>query len=59
MVDRITPATTEADIARLAELTGYHDPGLVVHEPFGQWVIEDKFAAGRPAWDQVGVQMVR
>jgi len=59
MVDRITPATTDADIARLAELTGYHDTGLVVHEPFGQWVIEDTFAAGRPAWDQVGAQMVR
>jgi len=59
MVDRITPATTQADITHLAELTGYHDPGLVVHEPFGQWVIEDAFAAGRPAWEQVGVQMVR
>jgi fructuronate reductase len=59
MVDRITPAATEADIARLREAAGYEDRGLVVHEPFGQWVIEDDFPQGRPAWDRVGAQMVR
>jgi fructuronate reductase len=57
MVDRITPGTTEADHARLREIAGYDDPALVVHEPFGQWVIEDDFAAGRPAWELAGAQM--
>lgn len=58
MVDRITPATTEADVARLAEAEGYDDPGMVVHEPFRQWVIEDRFASGRPDWDKAGAQFV-
>ncbi len=58
MVDRITPATTEADIAWLAETEGYHDPACVVHEPFRQWVVEDKFATGRPAWHAAGAQFV-
>ena len=58
MVDRITPATTAEDVARLEAKTGYHDPGCVVHEAFRQWVIEDDFADGRPAWEDVGVQMV-
>ena len=43
MVDRITPATTVADIAALEKLTGFHDPACVMHEPFRQWVIEDNF----------------
>jgi len=59
MVDRITPATTEADVERLAEATGYFDPACVVHEGFRQWVIEDDFVSGRPAWDKVGAQFVR
>lgn len=51
MVDRITPATTAADIAAYAAETGVYDPGLVVHEPFRQWVIEDAFVDGeRPDW---------
>ena len=58
MVDRITPATTDDDIAALAAAEGYFDPACVVHEPFRQWVIEDRFVAGRPAWDQVGAQFV-
>ncbi len=44
MVDRITPATTSGDI------TDVHC------EDFIQWVVEDKFIAGRPAWEKVGVQ---
>jgi fructuronate reductase len=60
MVDRITPATTEADLAALAAARGYHDPACVVHEPFRQWVIEDDFTDGaRPAWEAAGVQLVR
>ncbi|MEP0945122.1 MAG: mannitol dehydrogenase family protein [Rhizobiaceae bacterium] len=58
MVDRITPATTEQDIDDLAKQAEYRDPACVVHEPFRQWVIEDNFADGRPAWDQVGAQLV-
>lgn len=58
MVDRITPATTEADIEALSASTGVYDPGCVVHEPFRQWVIEDNFACGRPAWEAGGAQFV-
>ncbi len=60
MVDRITPATTEADIAALETAEDYRDEAMVAHEPFRQWVIEDDFVDGaRPAWDAVGAQMVR
>jgi fructuronate reductase len=59
MVDRITPATTEADIAALEQAQGYQDPAMVAHEPFRQWVIEDRFAAGRPAWEDAGAQFVQ
>lgn len=58
MVDRITPATTDADISRLAQLEGYQDPGCVMHEAFRQWVIEDDFVDGRPAWEAAGAQLV-
>jgi hypothetical protein len=30
----------------------------VVAEPFGQWVIEDGFCGPRPAWEQVGAELV-
>ena len=43
MVDRITPATTSADIARVTAVTGLYDSAPVLHEPFRQWVIEDNF----------------
>ena len=49
MVDRIVPATTVADIADNDAALGLADAACVVHEPFAQWVIEDRFAAGRPA----------
>ncbi len=58
MVDRIVPATTEADIAAAARDTGIHDAGLVCTEPFTQWVIEDDFADGRPCWEQAGALLV-
>lgn len=54
MVDRIVPATTPADLARAAELLGALDNGLVVTEPFRQWVVEDDFPAGRPDWTAAG-----
>ena len=58
MVDRIVPATSEADIAEISGALGLSDPCCVVGEPFRQWVIEDRFAAARPPWDAVGVEFV-
>jgi fructuronate reductase len=58
MVDRITPATTPEDIEKLAMQTGYYDAACVFHEGFRQWVIEDDFVDGRPAWDLAGAQFV-
>ena len=57
MVDRITPATTAEDLDRIAAALGARDEGAVVTEPFTQWVIEDDFAAGRPAWERAGAIM--
>lgn len=59
MVDRIVPATTQADRARVAAALGLDDAWPVVAEPFTQWVIEDRFPAGRPAWEMAGAQFVR
>jgi len=59
MVDRITPATTPEDILKLIKTTGIHDAWPVVCEPFKQWVIEDNFIEGRPAWENVGAQFVK
>ena len=58
MVDRIVPATTAADIAQNNATLGVADAAPVVHEPFIQWVIEDRFAAGRPAWEAGGATFV-
>ncbi len=54
MVDRITPATTPADRVAIAAALGLEDRGTVITEPFRQWVIEDNFAAPRPAWERAG-----
>ena len=56
MVDRITPAVTPADVARLNALTGVDDRLPIFAEDFSQWVVEDRFCAGRPALERVGVQ---
>ena len=58
MIDRIVPATTEEDRHFAAQTLACRDEGLVVTEPFSQWVVEDDFIAGRPAFEKVGVQMV-
>ncbi|MGB6456435.1 MAG: mannitol dehydrogenase family protein [Streptosporangiaceae bacterium] len=58
MVDRITPVTTPADVARLAGEFGVADAWPVVCEPYVQWVLEDDFPAGRPRWQDCGVQLV-
>ena len=58
MVDRITPQTTDADRAMVAQVFGIADAWPVMTEPFRQWVIEDTFAYGRPPLEEVGVQIV-
>jgi mannitol 2-dehydrogenase len=58
MVDRITPVTTDHDRSVLADTFGVEDGWPVVCEPFTQWALEDRFPTGRPALDQVGVQLV-
>ena len=58
MVDRITPLTQIADTIELATRHGVVDKWPVFSETFIQWVVEDDFADGRPAWEEVGVQFV-
>jgi len=58
MVDRITPATTPREIAILADTWGIADGWPVFCEEFRQWVLEDKFPAGRPPLEAVGVTFV-
>ena len=58
MVDRITPVTQAHDIAAFAETYGVEDAWPIFCETFTQWVIEDDFADGRPAWGDVGAQFV-
>ncbi len=58
MVDRITPVTTPADIHYLKDSYRIEDEWPVTCEPFIQWVVEDKFSNGRPAFEKVGVQFV-
>lgn len=60
MVDRITPATTDQDVANLGARTGTFDPACVMTEPFRQWVIEDDFVGdARPQWDAAGATFVK
>ena len=58
MVDRITPASTDATYETVRAMTGHDDACAVETEPFSQWVIEDDFPTGRPAWEKAGVLMV-
>jgi fructuronate reductase len=58
MVDRITPASTEATYRDAETLTGRQDLAAIETEPFTQWVIEDHFANGRPQWEKAGALMV-
>ncbi|MDN3526518.1 mannitol dehydrogenase family protein [Halomonas sabkhae] len=58
MVDRITPVTTPDDIDEVARRFTIEDAWPVVCEPFTQWVLEDHFTQGRPAFEDVGVQLV-
>ena len=58
MVDRIVPATTAVDRARIEAGLGLVDAWPVVAEPFSQWVIQDRFPAGRPEWERAGAMLV-
>ena len=57
-VDRITPRTTEADIAAVEAACGYRDNSPVVAEPFTNWVLSGDFPAGRPRWEDAGAVFV-
>jgi len=59
MVDRITPVTESVDIEKLKEDFEIIDKWPVTCEPFIQWVIEDEYAVGRPAWEDVGAEFVQ
>lgn len=58
MVDRITPAVTPRTLDRIEAVLGARDEAAISAEPFRQWVIEDNFAAPRPAWELAGAQIV-
>ncbi|SKA08371.1 mannitol dehydrogenase family protein [Consotaella salsifontis] len=58
MVDRITPVTAKTDIEELFKRFDVEDAWPVVCEPFTQWVVEDHFPLGRPAYEKAGAQMV-
>lgn len=57
-IDRITPATEDELIADVAQATGFADQAPVVAEPFTSWVIQGSFPAGRPDWENAGVEFV-
>jgi fructuronate reductase len=59
MVDRIVPSTTDADREEVTSLIGAEDAWPIMTEPFTQWVIEDHFPSGRPAFEKVGGQLVK
>ncbi len=54
MVDRIVPATTDQALATAASALGVQDLAAVTAEPYRQWVVEDDFPGGRPAWERAG-----
>lgn len=58
MVDRIVPATTNADRTAIGSMLGLRDEAAVIAEPFSQWVIEDDFRSPRPAWEAAGAMLV-
>jgi len=58
MVDRIVPAATPESLTWAAQRLGMRDDAAIVCEPFTQWVIEDRFAGARPAWECAGALLV-
>ncbi|TNC73297.1 mannitol dehydrogenase family protein [Rubellimicrobium roseum] len=59
MVDCITPATSDRERRMVADKFGITDAVPVACEPFRQWVLEDNFPQGRPAWEEVGAEFVQ
>jgi fructuronate reductase len=59
MVDRIVPATTDETRAAVATVLRRADACPVPAEAFRQWVIEDDFPRGRPAWEAAGAMLVQ
>ncbi len=57
MVDRIAPAVSAQTRTELNTATGIDDGVPALSEEFRQWVLEDNFPAGRPAWEDFGVQL--
>ena len=58
VVDRIVPATTDADRDAASAALGVRDEMAVVGEPYRQWVLEDSFTAPRPPWELDGALFV-
>lgn len=58
MVDRITPRPDKSLVTHLRATHRVWDSWPVRSEEFLQWVLEDRFPAGRPDLEAVGVQMV-
>ncbi|NMK49687.1 mannitol dehydrogenase family protein [Achromobacter sp. Bel] len=58
MVDRIVPRTTDDDRREVAQALGMHDAWPVLAEPYLEWVVEDRYAAGRPDWTAGGARFV-
>ncbi|TNC51237.1 mannitol dehydrogenase family protein [Rubellimicrobium rubrum] len=58
MVDCITPATSDRERQMVQDRFGLLDSAPVACEPFRQWVLEDNFPQGRPAWEEVGAEFV-
>lgn len=57
VVDRITPRATPSDVAAVRR-AGWDDTTPVVTEPYSDWVLAGRFAAGCPSWDAAGARFV-
>ena len=55
MVDRIATATGDRERDLCREEFGIDDAWPVFCEDYAQWVVEDRFPAGRPALEEAGV----
>jgi fructuronate reductase len=58
VVDCIVPAATDESRGRVKQTLGVEDSACVQREPYSQWVIEDRFAGPRPAWEHGGALIV-
>ncbi len=58
MIDAVTPASDAALRTRVAAAKALDDEAVVQREPFAAWAMEDGFAAPRPAWERLGVEIL-